>query len=288
MRKRTLSGELGIGTAEYADVSSAAALRAAITPIGLPAVIKTRRFGYDGKGQAIIRQGDDPDQIWEELGTKSAILEAFIPFEREISVIAARTRRRPGRMLRRHRKRAPRPHPENLARAGRRSPTRWRRRRAASPSKIANALDYVGVLAVEMFVVQGAGGPKILVNEIAPRVHNSGHWTLDGASISQFEQHIRAIAGWPLGKPVRHGPVTMTNLIGDDINDYEQWLTVPGATVHLYGKGRAAAGPQDGPCDAGRQPCRRKPPDRTEQELDFRRAGVCESRVPQVDIPGLI
>ena len=95
-------------------------------------------------------------------------------------------------------------------------------------------------------------GPKILVNEIAPRVHNSGHWTLDGASISQFEQHIRAIAGWPLGKPVRHGPVTMTNLIGDEILDYEQWLTVPGATVHLYGKGAAAAGPQDGPCDAGR------------------------------------
>ena len=84
---------------------------------------------------------------------------------------------------------------------------------------------------------QGDGGPKVLVNEIAPRVHNSGHWTLDGASISQFEQHIRAIAGWPLGKPVRHGPVTMTNLIGDDINDYERWLTVPGATVHLYGKG---------------------------------------------------
>ena len=91
--------------------------------------------------------------------------------------------------------------------------------------------------AIEMFVVQGEGGPKVLVNEIAPRVHNSGHWTLDGASISQFEQHIRAIAGWPLGKPVRHGPVTMTNLIGDDIKDYEQWLTVPCATVHLYGKG---------------------------------------------------
>ena len=88
-----------------------------------------------------------------------------------------------------------------------------------------------------MFVVPGKDGTRVLVNEIAPRVHNSGHWTLDGASISQFEQHIRAIAGWPLGKPVRHGPVTMTNLIGDDILDYERWLTVPGATVHLYGKG---------------------------------------------------
>ena len=101
---------------------------------------------------------------------------------------------------------------------------RWPQKRARIAEKIATALDYVGVLAVEMFVVAGNGGPKVLVNEIAPRVHNSGHWTLDGASISQFEQHIRAIAGWPLGKPVRHGQVTMTNLIGDDILSYEQWL----------------------------------------------------------------
>jgi len=107
---------------------------------------------------------------------------------------------------------------------------------------IAGALGYGGVLAVEMFVLAEAGGPKVLVNEIAPRVHNSGHWTLDGASISQFEQHIRAIAGWPLGKPVRHGRVTMTNLIGDEINDYAQWLCVPGATLHLYGKGPARPG----------------------------------------------
>ena len=114
---------------------------------------------------------------------------------------------------------------------------------SASASGIAaGALDYVGVLAVEMFVLAIGTGPKVLVNEIAPRVHNSGHWTLDGASISQFEQHIRAIAGWPLGKPVRHGEVTMTNLIGDDILSYEQWLTVPGATVHLYGKGAPRPG----------------------------------------------
>jgi 5-(carboxyamino)imidazole ribonucleotide synthase len=108
--------------------------------------------------------------------------------------------------------------------------------------RIATALNYVGVLAVEMFVVHEPGGAKVLVNEIAPRVHNSGHWTLDGASISQFEQHIRAIAGWPLGKPVRHGPVVMTNLIGSDIDNYAHWLTVPGATVHLYGKGPARPG----------------------------------------------
>jgi 5-(carboxyamino)imidazole ribonucleotide synthase len=227
---------LGIGTADYADVSSAESLRTAIARIGLPAVVKTRRFGYDGKGQAIIRDGDDPDKVWEDLGTKSAILEAFIPFEREVSVIAARSA---GGQVEcfdvtenEHRdhilktSRAPANIPDALAAQAR-----------IIAETIANALNFVGVLAVEMFVVQGAGGAKVLVNEIAPRVHNSGHWTLDGASISQFEQHIRAIAGWPLGKPVRHGPVTMTNLIGDDINDYERWLTVPGATVHLYGKG---------------------------------------------------
>jgi 5-(carboxyamino)imidazole ribonucleotide synthase len=227
---------LGIGTADYADVSSAAELRTAIAKIGLPAVIKTRRFGYDGKGQAIIREGDDPDRVWEDLATRSAILEAFIPFTCEISVIAARAA--DGQVEcydvteNEHRdhilkiSRAPAAISDALAAEAR-----------AIAEKIAHALDYVGVLAVEMFVVPDNGGSTILVNEIAPRVHNSGHWTLDGASISQFEQHIRAIAGWPLGKPVRHGPVTMTNLIGADINDFEQWLTVPGATVHLYGKG---------------------------------------------------
>jgi 5-(carboxyamino)imidazole ribonucleotide synthase len=228
--------QLGIGTADYADVSSAAALRAAIAKIGLPAVIKTRRFGYDGKGQAIIREGDDPDRIWEDLATKSAILEAFIPFEREISVIAARNAQGQVECF----DVTENEHADHILKTSR-APAAISDALAAQArgiaEKIATALNYVGVLAVELFVVAGDGGPKILVNEIAPRVHNSGHWTLDGASISQFEQHIRAIAGWPLGKPVRHGAVTMTNLIGDEINDYEQWLTVPGATVHLYGKG---------------------------------------------------
>ena len=233
--------KLGIGTAEYADVSSAAALRAALATIGLPAVLKTRRFGYDGKGQAIIRQDDDPDRIWEELGTKSAILEAFIPFEREISVIAARSAEGEVECF----DVTENEHSDHILKTSR-APAAISDTLAAQArdvaGKIANALNYVGVLAVELFVVQGDGGPRILVNEIAPRVHNSGHWTLDGASISQFEQHIRAIAGWPLGKPVRHGPVTMTNLIGDDIKDYERWLTVPGATVHLYGKGAPRPG----------------------------------------------
>jgi 5-(carboxyamino)imidazole ribonucleotide synthase len=232
---------LGIGTADYADVCSAATLHAAIARIGLPAVIKTRRFGYDGKGQAIIRQGDDPDKIWADLGTKSAILEAFIPFEREISVIAARSATGHVECF----DVTENEHSDHILKISR-APADISDALSAQAltiaERIANALDYVGVLAVEMFVVQGEGEPKVLVNEIAPRVHNSGHWTLDGATISQFEQHIRAIAGWPLGKPIRHGPVMMTNLIGEDIEGYEQWLTVPGATVHLYGKGRPRPG----------------------------------------------
>jgi 5-(carboxyamino)imidazole ribonucleotide synthase len=233
--------KLGIGTADYADVSSAASLREAIARIGLPAVLKTRRFGYDGKGQAIIRQGDDPDRVWEDLATKSAILEAFIPFEREISVIAARNAEGEVECFdvteNEHRD-----HILNISRVPAAIPDALAAQARGVAEKIATALNYVGVLAVELFVVEGPGSAKILVNEIAPRVHNSGHWTLDGASISQFEQHIRAIAGWPLGKPVRHGPVTMTNLIGDEINGYEKWLSVPGATVHLYGKGPARPG----------------------------------------------
>lgn len=232
---------LGIRTANYADVSSPSTLREAILRIGLPAVLKTRRFGYDGKGQVKIRQGDDLEKLWAELGTKSAILEAFVPFEREISVIAARGADGQVECFdvteNEHRD-----HILKVSQAPARIPDTLADEARDIASRIATALDYVGVLAVEMFVVPGPSGPSVLVNEIAPRVHNSGHWTLDGASISQFEQHIRAIAGWPLGKPLRHGQVTMTNLIGDEINSYEQWLTVPGATVHLYGKVAARPG----------------------------------------------
>lgn len=241
--EKNFVSKLGIATARYADVSSAQGLKAAIAQIGLPAVLKTRRFGYDGKGQAVVREGDDPDAVWADLETRSAILEAFVPFEREISVVAARSidgevvcydvtenRHRDHILKTSH---APAAIPDTLAAEAR-----------AITEKIAAALDYVGVLAVEMFVVPAANGagPTLMVNEIAPRVHNSGHWTLDGASVSQFEQHIRAIAGWPLAHPVRHGDVTMTNLIGDDIYDHGKWLTQPGATVHLYGKGAPRPG----------------------------------------------
>jgi 5-(carboxyamino)imidazole ribonucleotide synthase len=232
---------LGIRTADYADATSPQTLLTAIARIGMPAVLKTRRFGYDGKGQTIIRAVDDAERAWADIGTKSAILEAFIPFEREISVIVARSADGHVECFdvteNEHRdhilkvSRVPAAISDDLAGEAR-----------DVAQRIAAALDYVGVLAVEMFVVNRDDKPEVLVNEIAPRVHNSGHWTLDGASISQFEQHIRAIAGWPLGKPLRHGEVTMTNLIGDEVNSYADWLDVPGTTVHLYGKGTPRPG----------------------------------------------
>jgi 5-(carboxyamino)imidazole ribonucleotide synthase len=230
--------KLGIGTADYADVTSLEGLKQAVLKIGLPAVLKTRRFGYDGKGQVLIRASNGLKEIWDELGTHAAILEAFVPFEREISVVAARgfdghvecydvteNEHRDHILKFSH---VPANIPDELA-AQARDITR----------RIADAFDYTGVLAVEMFVQNGT---ELLVNEIAPRVHNSGHWTLDGASVSQFEQHIRAIAGWPLAPQQRHGAVTMTNLIGSDIEGYADWLAKPGATVHLYGKGPAREG----------------------------------------------
>ncbi|MGD9839670.1 MAG: 5-(carboxyamino)imidazole ribonucleotide synthase [Afipia sp.] len=233
--------KLGIATARYADVSSAQDLKVAIEKIGLPAVLKTRRFGYDGKGQAVVREGDDPDKVWADLETRSAILEAFVPFEREVSVVAARGAG--GEVVcydvteNEHRD-----HILKYSHAPARISDELAAQARTIAEKIAEALDYVGVFAVELFVVPGKDGLSLMVNEIAPRVHNSGHWTLDGASVSQFEQHIRAIAGWPLAHPVRHGHVTMTNLIGDDILDYGKWLGVPGATVHIYGKGAPRPG----------------------------------------------
>jgi 5-(carboxyamino)imidazole ribonucleotide synthase len=232
---------LGIGTAPYVDVPSAAALHAAVAKLGRPSVLKTRRFGYDGKGQAIIRDGDDLDAVWASLNTRSAILEGFVPFEREISVVAARGADGQIECF----DVTENEHSNHILKISQ-VPARISEPVAAEALRIARtiaeALGYVGVLAVEMFVVTGPDRPTVLVNEIAPRVHNSGHWTLDGATVSQFEQHIRAVAGWPLAPVRRHGDVTMTNLIGDEVLDYERWLTVPGATVHLYGKGKSRPG----------------------------------------------
>ena len=231
--------ELGIPTAAFAAVAGAAELAAAVERVGLPAVLKTRRYGYDGKGQATLKAGTDPQAAWREVGAQPCILEAYVPFDREVSVVAARGDDGAIECFdvteNEHRdhilkvSRVPAVLPEAGAREARRI-----------AETIADKFGYVGVLAVEMFVLRG--GAEILVNEIAPRVHNSGHWTLDGASVSQFEQHIRAVAGWPLGKPIRHGRVEMTNLIGSEVEDFRRWLTVPGAAVHLYGKAAVRPG----------------------------------------------
>jgi 5-(carboxyamino)imidazole ribonucleotide synthase len=226
---------LGIGTAGFAAVDSPAGLTAALKTIGQPAVLKTRRFGYDGKGQLMLRNGGDPAAIFDELGGQPLILEAFVPFEREISVVAARSHDGQIECF----DVAENEHQDHILKTSR-VPA------AVTPSveteairiaaAIAEAFGYVGVLAVEMFVVKDGAGHAVLVNEIAPRVHNSGHWTIDGASVSQFEQHIRAVAGLPLGMPIRRGRIEMTNLIGADVADVPRWLATPGAAVHLYGK----------------------------------------------------
>ena len=239
--EKNFVGGLGVATADYADVTSAAGLRSAVAKLGLPAVLKTRQFGYDGKGQAVIRNSDNLDAVWTELATKAAILESFVPFEREISVIAARGA--DGHIV--SYDVTENDHRDHILKTSTVpaliSPELAAEARQVAES-IARALDYVGVLAVEMFVAPEGRPHRILVNEIAPRVHNSGHWTLDGATVSQFEQHIRAIAGWPLAEVRRHGAVTMTNLIGDEVETYTNWLGKPGATVHLYGKQAARPG----------------------------------------------
>ena len=216
-------------------------------------MLKTRRFGYDGKGQIMIRDGADPAAMFDELGGQAQILEAFVPFEREISVVAARGRDGAIECFDVTENEHRGPHPEDLARAGECHARGRRARRGAIAATIAEAFDYVGVLAVEMFVVKDGAGHAVLVNEIAPRVHNSGHWTIDGASVSQFEQHIRAVAGLPLGKPIRRGRIEMTNLIGDEVKDTPSWLATPGAAVHLYGKSAARPGRKMGHVTQGAQ-----------------------------------
>ena len=232
---------LKIATAPYVAVSSEAELDAAIAKIGLPAVLKTRRLGYDGKGQAKIKKRSEAAAAWRALGGAPCILEGFVHFEREVSVVAARSH--DGKVVsfdvteNEHRD-----HILKISRAPARIPPELAKEARRIAQRIAKAFGYVGVLAVELFVVKSGRRYSLMVNEIAPRVHNSGHWTIDGASVSQFEQHIRAVAGWPLGKPVRHGRAEMINLIGPEVATYTKWLGVPGACVHLYGKGEARKG----------------------------------------------
>jgi 5-(carboxyamino)imidazole ribonucleotide synthase len=229
---------LGIGTTSYAAVATAAELKTALDKIGRPAVLKTRRFGYDGKGQVTINEDTAVESAWRDAGEQPCILEGFVPFAREVSVIAARGHDGVVECF----DVTENEHRDHILKVSR-VPAAVTAAAAQEARRIAETIaqkfGYVGVLAVEMFVKRDG---ELLVNEIAPRVHNSGHWTIDGASVSQFEQHIRAVAGWPLAKPIRRGRIEMINLIGDEVEDYRAWLTVPGAAVHLYGKAAVRPG----------------------------------------------
>ena len=236
LEKAFLTG-LGITCAPYAAVSSLADLHAAIATVGLPAILKTTRLGYDGKGQARLTTPDDAAAALAALHGAPAVLEGFIAFSHEVSVIAARgldgsvACYDPG---------------QNVHRDGILHSTTLPAKLTASQrsdailmaAKVLNALDYVGVLGLELFVTpQG-----LIANEIAPRVHNSGHWTQNGCAVDQFEQHIRAVAGWPLGDGSRHSDVVMENLIGDDILHVPAIATERNAALHLYGKAQARPG----------------------------------------------
>lgn len=232
--KQFIAG-LGIKVAPFAAVSDLASLEAAVRQIGRPGILKTRRFGYDGKGQ--VKLGADADASWAEIGSQPAVLEGFVAFEKEVSVIAARGRDGAVAVYD-VTENVHRDHilHESMVPAGISAETAEQARSIAA--RIVTALDYVGVIGVEMFIA----GDDLIVNEIAPRVHNSGHWTMDACAISQFEQHIRAVAGWPLGSPLRHSDVVMTNLIGDDVTRWEALAAEPSTTVHLYGKVEWRAG----------------------------------------------
>ncbi|OWZ92451.1 5-(carboxyamino)imidazole ribonucleotide synthase [Sinorhizobium sp. LM21] len=236
--KRFING-CGIATARFHAVDSQADLEAALADFGGTGVLKTRRLGYDGKGQRVFRStADSPAGAFAALGGVPLILESFVPFEREISIIAARA---PDGAV------ACFDPAENVHRNGilhtstvpAEIGTAAGEAARVAAKAILDALGYVGVIGVEFFVL--ADG-SLIVNEMAPRVHNSGHWTEAACVVSQFEQHIRAVAGLPLGNPRRHSDCVMQNLIGDDLDTVPAWLAEDDVLVHLYGKTEARAG----------------------------------------------
>lgn len=228
LSEKQLFDALKIPVPPYAVVDSRATLDAAARQLGFPCVLKTRRLGYDGKGQAVLRGAADLDAAWARLGGRPLLLESFVAFERELSCLAVRGRDGACAFY---------PVTENTHRDG---ILRTSIPRAADPlqalaedytGRVLRQLDYVGVLAFEFFVAGGG----LLANEIAPRVHNSGHWTIDGAVCSQFENHLRAIAGLPLGATALRGPCAMVNFIGT-VPDAAALLQIPELHLHLYGK----------------------------------------------------
>ena len=237
LTEKTFLTDLGLKTAPFADITDAESLTQALEIIGTPSILKTRRFGYDGKGQARINTPEEAAAALEEMRGAPAILEGFVEFSCEISVIAARSADGavacfdPGENI----------HSEGILRTTT-VPARLSQAQRTDAvllaAKILNALNYVGVMGVELFVTpQG-----LLVNEVAPRVHNSGHWTQNGCTIDQFEQHIRAVANWPLGDGSRFADVQMENLIGDDLDKLPELATEADTAIHLYGKDAVKAG----------------------------------------------
>ena len=239
LQEKDFLSVLDIPVPTYRAVESAADLAAAMEGLGGEAVLKARRFGYDGKGQARLDRADEAKTAWAQIGEVPATVERMVAFDREISVLLARRpegdwsayppteNEHAGGILRRSR--APADISETVADTA-----------VAYAQAIAEALDFVGLLAVEMFVIDAEGA--VLVNEIAPRVHNSGHWTIEGAITSQFEQHIRAIADLPLGATDAIGGAEMHNLLGTEIDRWAELLDDPAAHVHHYGKTGARPG----------------------------------------------
>jgi 5-(carboxyamino)imidazole ribonucleotide synthase len=235
--EKTFFQQTGLGTAPFLAVDSRADLEVALQKLSFPAVLKTRRFGYDGKGQLVLEQPDDAARAWEFLGGLPLILEGFVNFEREVSLLAVRSKTGETAFY---------PLVENHHRDGMLrlslapAPGVTRKLQAEAEEqgrRVLDALSYVGVLAIEFFQMSAPGpdGRRLLANEMAPRVHNSGHWTIEGAETSQFENHLRAILGLPLGSTAVHGSCAMLNLIGT-IPDIPALLAIPGVHVHLYGK----------------------------------------------------
>jgi 5-(carboxyamino)imidazole ribonucleotide synthase len=235
--EKTFITGLGIPVAPFADVNGEADLELAVARIGRPSVLKTRRFGYDGKGQTKILEETSVAAAWAEIGKSPAILEGFISFDKEISVIAARGWDGSIAVYD-----VPENHHENHILKTSTVPANIAHVTAeaarAMAKKIIAALDYVGVMGIEMFV----SGTSLIVNEMAPRVHNSGHWTQDACVVSQFEQHIRAISGWPLGSTARHSDVLMHNVLGYEAQNWAEFAGRSDTCVHFYGKAEARRG----------------------------------------------
>jgi 5-(carboxyamino)imidazole ribonucleotide synthase len=229
--------DLGLKTAPYAAVDDAASLTDAIKATGLPAILKTRRFGYDGKGQARIMTPDDATQALKDMANAPSVLEGFVAFTHEVSVLGARSASGdiacfdPGENV----------HESGILRTttipARLTPAQ-RSDAILIAANIMNKLDYIGVMGVELFVTPEG----LIVNEIAPRVHNSGHWTQNACAVDQFEQHIRAVADWPLGDGQRFADVVMQNLIGEDMDLVPKLAAEPNTALHLYGKAEVKQG----------------------------------------------